>query len=138
MNLSQFVAEKRSRIFEELGNGTAPSEGSYSESLLREAKGKGRPQMGATRYEPEAIFFEFIYPSPGTTPIVVTIRIDAAERIVFMPVPTWVVESIWQGEIDGSFHFQSEAADLVKDFVGQLEPSANEILFGPKSPTRRG
>jgi hypothetical protein len=138
MTLSQFVSEKRQKAFEELKKGLAPSEGSYSEAILRDAKSKGAPQLGATRHEPNAVLVEFIYPVAGSSATVLTITLDAPERIVFMPVPSWVVESIWQGEIDGSFHFESEANFLVAELQGQLAPEANLKLFGPKDPTRRG
>jgi len=138
MVLNQFTSELRSKIFEELKLGFVPSEGTYSEQLLRDARSKGQPQLGSTRYEPAAVVIEFIYPSPGTTATVISIRIPSPERIVFMPVPSWVVESIWQGEIDGSYHFESEAAQLLAQFSALLDPEANLTQFGAKAPTRRG
>jgi hypothetical protein len=54
-----------------------------------------------------------------------------------MPVPNWVIESIWQGEIDGSYQFESDAHNLLSQFSAQLEPEANRQLFGKKRPTRR-
>jgi len=137
MSLNQFAAETRLRIFEELKMGFVPSVGEYSEQLLRDARSKGQPQLGATRYEPQSLLIEFIYPAVGTSATVVTVKVPSPERIVFMPVPSWVVESIWQGDIDGSYHFESEANKLLADFNAQLAPEANTILFGPKTPTRR-
>lgn len=138
MVLNQFTSELRSKIFEELKLGFVPSEGTYSEQVLRDARSKGQPQLGSTRYEPNAIVIEFIYPSPGTTATVVSVRVSSPERIVFMPVPAWVVESIWQGEIDGSYHFESEAENLLAQFAASLTPEANLAQFGDKAPTRRG
>ena len=138
MVLNQFTSDLRSKIFEELKLGFVPSEGTYSEQVLRDARSKGQPQLGSTRYEPDAIVIEFIYPSPNTTATVVSVRISSPERIVFMSVPSWVVESIWQGEIDGSYHFESESAQLLSQFAASLDPEANLAQFGDKAPTRRG
>ena len=138
MGLNQFTSELRSKIFEELKLGFVPSEGTYSEQLLRDARSKGQPQMGSTRFEPDAIVIEFIYPAPGTTATVVPVRVSSPERIVFMPVPSWVVESIWQGDIDGSYHFESEATELVAEFIEVLKREGNLAQFGDKAPTRRG
>ncbi len=138
MALNQFVADARLRILGDLTAGRAPSIGEYSEQILSEGRPKGAAQMGSTRYQPDAVFVEFIFPAPGTTSTVLTVRLPTLERIVFMPVPTWVVESIWQGEIDGSFHFESDAERLLADFTNQLSPDHNFGLFGDKAPTRRG
>ena len=60
MGLNQFTSELRSKIFEELKLGFVPSEGTYSEQLLRDARSKGQPQMGSTRFEPDAIVIDLI------------------------------------------------------------------------------
>src|SRR5688500_20315769 len=109
MTLSAFSAEKRKNIYDALSNGQPPPVGDFSETLFKDGKDKSKPQMGATRYEPSTIIFEFIYPDPLGAPILLSVRLDAPERIVFMPVPSWVVESIWQGEVSGSYHFGSDA-----------------------------
>src|SRR5947209_18596132 len=112
MYLNAFAAEKRLALYDDLKKGLPPREGEYSDALLKEGKVKGQPQMGTTRYEPSSIVFEFIYPDPHTTATVLSVRVAAPERIVFLPVPEWVAETIWQGEIDGSFRFESEAMTL--------------------------
>lgn len=125
------------RILDELKAGQAPSEGAYDEALLREARAKGAPQMGTTRFEPETIILEFIYPEAHGTTLILAVRIVAPQRIVFLPVPEWVIESIWQGDIDGSYHFESDAERLVEAFRGQLTPEGNKFWFGPRQPKRR-
>lgn len=130
MRLNQYVAEKRLAIFDDLKKGLAPREGTYDEHLLADAKVKSQPQLGSTRYEPQAIHIEFIYPDAATSASVLTVSLSSPERIVFMPVPGWVVESIWQGEIDGSYHFESEAMTLLQEFERQLSPERNPELFG--------
>src|SRR5437764_11503203 len=125
MNLNAFAPEKRLALYDDLKKGLPPREGEYSDALLKEGKVKGQPQMGTTRYEPHAIVFEFIYPDPHTSATVLSIRLAAPERIVFLPVPEWVVETIWQGDIDGSFHFESEALRLVEGLQAELGADAN-------------
>jgi hypothetical protein len=137
MNLNSYAAEKRLAFLEDLKKGLAPREGEFSEVVFKEGKVKGQPQMGTTRYEPSSIVFEFIYPDPHTTATVLSVRVAAPERIVFLPVPEWVVETIWQGEIDGSFLFESVALALVAGFQSELGAGANEKWFGKREPTRR-
>jgi len=137
MGLNAFVAEKRSKVFAELEADLAPSEGEFSHEILKEAKVKGRPQMGTTRFEPNAIVLEFIYPEKAGSTTVLAVRIAAPERILFMPVPDWVVESIWQGEIDGSYHFESEAARMLSEYADMLEAESNGKWFGPRPAKRR-
>ena len=137
MTLSEFAAEKRSRTFEALLSGLPPPEGEFSDSIFKEGKDKSQPQMGATRYEPDAVVFEFIYPDPLGAPSLLSVRLEAPERIVFMPIPPWVVESIWQGEVAGSYHFESEARKLLEDFMKGLEPEPNAQSFGVKPTVGR-
>jgi hypothetical protein len=138
MTLSEFVTSQRNAILSDLRAGKLPNIGEYSEQILREGRAKGLPQMGSVRYEPDALVAEFIFPATGSTSTVLAVRIPTPQRIVFMPVPPWVIESIWQGEIDGSFHFESDANRLVGAFTEQLSVANNFSLFGDKAPTRRG
>jgi hypothetical protein len=137
MSLGSYVAERRLRILEDLQAGREPSEGAFDVQVLKEAKVKSKPQMGSTRFVPDAIHLEFIYPDPMTTATVFTVTLSAPERIVFLPVPEWVVESIWQGEISGGFHFESDAMRMVDGFVALLAPDANAPLFAPAAAKRR-
>ena len=137
MNLNAYAAERRLAFFEDLKRGWPPGDASYDEAVFRDAKVKGQPQMGTTRYEPHAIIFEFIYPDPQTTSTVLSVRIQSPERIVFLPVPEWVVETIWQGEVDGTFHFENEAAKLVAALQSELTPDGNLKWFGKREAKRR-
>lgn len=137
MTLNAFVTEKKKLIFEELSAGHAPHEGSYSEEVLKEGLVKGKPQMGTTRFEPDCVILEFIYPDREGSTAVLSVRLDAPERILFMPVPAWVVESIWQGEIDGSYRFETEAATLLAEYAKMLEAEDNTEWFQPRQATRR-
>src|SRR3712207_3778266 len=103
----------------------SPSEGEFSQELFQQAKVKGLPQLGATRYEQDSIYLEFIYQDSVTGTQVFTVRLASPERIVFMPVPEWVVENIWQGDVDGTFHFESEAMELLESLRSDLQPEQN-------------
>ncbi len=137
MRLNAYVAEHRRRIFEDLLAGRVPSEGAYDEAVLRDARAKGKPQMGSVRLRPDAIELEFIYAEARSATTVLTVRLDPPERIVFLPVPAWVVESIWQGDISGSHEFESDARKLLLAFESQLTPEANAPLFDRQEPKRR-
>ena len=138
MTLNEYAAAARLRILAELQAGISPSNATFSEERLREARARGKPpQMGTTRFEPHAINFEFIYPDPQGAPIVLTFTVKPPERIVFMPVPSWVVDSIWQGEINGSAHFESDAHRHLEEFKAALEPGKNEELFAEKPKVGR-
>jgi hypothetical protein len=137
MSLNQYAAEHRLAIFEELRGGREPSQGRFDAAIFKEARSKGAPQMGTTRYAPDAIVFEFIYPDPLSTAMILTVSIQPPERIVFLPVPSWVVENIWQGDIAGTYHFESDAQRLVEDLRSELAPEANLKWFGPQPAKRR-
>lgn len=135
--LNAWVAARRLQIFDDLRKGLAPSEGSYDDQALRDGRSKGQPQLGATHFAPDEVKIEFIYPDPRSASTVLTVRLSPPERIVFMPVPSWVVENIWQGEVNGSFHFESDALNMVDRFREQLSESGNMSHFGRQEPTRR-
>lgn len=137
MQLNEYTAQKKRAVFEDLLAGREPAEGAFDAKVLAEARVKGKPQMGTTVYHPDAIELQFIYSDPKSSATVLRVTVPSPERIVFLPVPGWVIESIWQGEISGSYHFERDAEELVKAFGELLEPDANRALFGPKPPTRR-
>jgi len=137
MTLNEVAARKRLALFEDLRAGRDPCEGTFDPDLLREARTKGAPQLGATRYEPQAILIEFIYPDADSSATVLVVRIEVPERIVFLPVPAWVIETIWKGEIDGSFQFERDARRMVEEFQAELDPETNPKWFRPRSKMRR-
>ncbi len=137
MTLNAYSAKKKLAIFEELKKGQAPSEGAYDEATFKEASVKASPLVGSTRYEPTAIYLEFIYSDPKSTTIIFSVKLTPPERIVFMPVPSWVIENIWQGDITGTHHFESEAKRLYEEFGTELETEPNLKWFGPQMAKRR-
>jgi len=139
VTLNEHVAGLRNAIFEELTHGRAPSQGEFSTPLLTDAQRLGKtPQMGSTRFNPEGVILEFIYPNPQGASLVFPVRCPSPERIVYLPVPTWVIQSIWQGEVHGSYHFESEAKLLVRAFEDGLSPESNRAHFGEDAATGAG
>lgn len=137
MGLNAFAAELKRQIHENLSAASPPPLGEFDEAEFRELCDFGAPQMGATLFEPGAFLFEFIYTNAPGGPRVFGVRVPSPERIVFLPVPSWVVEEIWQGEIDGRFEFYSEAVALVEALRRELDEAANAKWFGPRPPKRR-
>jgi hypothetical protein len=137
MKLNEFAARSRLGIFEDLRAGREPGEGSWNPTTLAEARVKGQPQMGTTVYAPDRITFEFIYPDPSSTATILTVSLDPPERVVFLPVPEWVVENIWQGDIAGTYQFESDALRLVEQFRAELNPEGNLKWFGKQAAKRR-
>ncbi|MCH8980139.1 MAG: hypothetical protein IH945_12990 [Armatimonadetes bacterium] len=137
MTLSEYLAAKKRGIYDDLLQGRRPEEGKYDAAALAHLRSRGEPQMGSTVLEPENVRFEFIFPQPDGSAELLTVDLTPPERIVFMPVPAWVVETIWQGDVDGSHHFESDAKRLVEELSESLEPLSNKKLFGRQAPKRR-
>lgn len=137
LELNQYVAEKKRAVFERLRQGMAPGEGSFDAAAFEEAKDKGVPQMGTATFRPGEIRLEFIYRDPLGANQVFTVTLEAPERIVFMPVPKWVHQTVWQGEVDGTYRFESEAFGLMKGLEREMMPGENEKWFEKRLPTTR-
>jgi hypothetical protein len=137
MKLSQFVAQTKRDLWDDLKSGRDPRVGRFDSAVLAEGRTKGEPQIGAANFTPTTITFEYIFSDGRGATTILSVTVDAPERIVFLPVPSWVVETIWQGEIDGSYHFESDANAAVESFRAELDPSANLRWFGPRQATRR-
>jgi hypothetical protein len=137
LTLNEWASSKKKRIFDALSNLQPPPEGEYDSDVLRDGFDKSKPQMGTTVYEPECACFEFIFPDRNSSATVLTVRVAPPERIVFLPVPPWVVETIWQGEVDGTYHFAGEAMKLIEVYLAELTEVANRKWFGPRPAKRR-
>jgi hypothetical protein len=137
MTLNEWSAEKRLLILEDLSSGRTPSLGRFDETIFKEGQVKGSPQMGAVLYFPQLVTFEFIFPDPLSSATVLSVSVVPPERIVFLPVPSWVIENVWQGEVQGSFHFESHARELVERFALELDEVRNLKWFGDQGPKRR-
>lgn len=137
MNLRETTAELRLQIMEDLVARRNPRHGAWDAEVLAATKDRGTPQIGSTNYDPHAINFEFIFLSKGAAPIILRVRVPTEKRIVFLPVPSWVIESIWQGEVSGSYHFEPDAEALVQAFAECLAPENNVAIFGVKERVGR-
>jgi hypothetical protein len=84
------------------------------------------------------VVLEFIFQDASLGPAVLSVRVPAPEPIVYMPVPDWVIEDVWQGEVTGSFRFLSEAERLLEAFRAQVFTERNRAYFEkPDLPKRR-
>ncbi|MDX2066316.1 MAG: hypothetical protein SFX74_11280 [Fimbriimonadaceae bacterium] len=138
MRLADFVAEHRKVLYDDLLHLRSPSRGTFDAARLADARTKGSPQLGSTRYEPHAITFEFIYADPRASSVIVEVRVETPDRVVWMSVPAWVIENIWEGEITGSFAFLADAEAMLDGYRAGLEEGANLASFGVTAATRRG
>jgi hypothetical protein len=135
--LSVFAAGQKRDIFDALRRGEMPPVGHFDEEIWRLGKEKAEVQMGTTLFLPGKITYEYIYQDPNGAHLVLSVVVDPPERIVFMPVPKWVVENIWQGEVNGSFVFASEARVLMEELEVSLSAERNLLLFAPPGPKRK-
>ncbi|GIV09728.1 MAG: hypothetical protein KatS3mg019_1819 [Fimbriimonadales bacterium] len=138
MNLREFVRDQIQTIFDALRAGNPPPVGEYDPAPLRECQRRATPQVGATRFMPDAIVLEFIFQDASLGPAVLSVRVPAPEPIVYMPVPDWVIEDVWQGDVTGSFRFRSEAERLLEAFQKQVFTEQNRAYFEKSDlPKRR-
>jgi hypothetical protein len=112
MTLNDWTAETRKELFAALSAGRDPA-GEFDRQTLNEGRTKGKPQFGSTRYEPDAVVFEFIFPDARSAATILDVRVRTPDRVVWLPVPPWVIEQIWQGEITGSHHFAAQAREML-------------------------
>jgi hypothetical protein len=137
MTLNEFLAQQKSSAYESVLQGVAPHGLRCDQERLSDLHEKGKPTMGTTVLKPDLVVFEFIFSLDDGQSEVLAVELEPPERIVCLPVPDWVVESIWQGEVQGSFHFESDARLLVDKYAKELEPLHNAKWFERQSPKRR-
>lgn len=130
MNLYEFTADKKRSIFADLLAGKDPSQGRFDKEVLAEGRRKGEPQIGTEVYRPSEIELQFIFSEAGNSATILSVTLDSPERIVYLPIPKWVVASVWQGEVYGTYAFESDAKQLVDEFLSSLSPESNEERFG--------
>lgn len=137
MRLNEFLAVEKRRAFEAVLTGSKPVGMRCDEGRLKALFEKGKPTMGTTVLNADQISFEFVFTLDDGQTEVLSIVLDPPERIVYMPVPEWVVENIWQGDVQGSYQFESDAAKLVAAFGDELGRDANAKWFKRQQPKRR-
>lgn len=133
MSLYEFAAEKKRAIYADLLAGKDPSQGTFDKELLAEGRRKGDPQIGSETYRQDEIDLQFIFPEAGNSATILTVTVPSPERIVYLTIPKWVVISVWQGEVFGTYAFESDAEKLVQEFLATLEPQANPEHFGEQT-----
>jgi hypothetical protein len=132
-HLYQVTAEIRGQILEDLQTQKQPRIGEFEPETLKIAFTKGKPQMGSQKFSPNGFILEFIFPDPVGGTVVLPVFVSSKERIVFLPVPSWVQQNIWQGDISGSYHFESHATELIESYSQLLSESENHKLFQTES-----
>jgi len=137
MKLNAWLAKAQRTILEDVLESREPSLGEFDPNLLNEARVIGNPQLGTVQYFPQSVTVEVVFSKPGVTALILPVALAAPERIVLLPVPDWVIESIWQGEITRSYHFESDALAMVQDFTQLLEIERNSAIFEPQRAKRR-
>lgn len=137
MTLREFVSEQMNLIFDALKRGQSPPVGTYEAESLRECQRRSQVRTGVTRFLPDSALFEFIFNDPSLGPAVLTVKVAAPEPIVYMPVPGWVIEDVWQGDVTGSFRFHSEAVQLIEVFQNELRAENNQKYFEDRQPPKR-
>ncbi len=135
--LAVFVARNKREIWEKLNLGQPPHIGEFNLDVYTAIKSRPGVQIGTVTFSPSSITLEFLFPDPTSISAILPVILSVSERIVFMPVPTWVVESIWQGDIDGSYHFESDANALLAKYQEELTVSGNEKWFQKQLAKRR-
>jgi hypothetical protein len=137
MTLNEYLAQQKRSAYDGVLSGVLPHGFRCDGAQLGDLHERGKPTMGTTVLRPDLIVFEFIFSLDSGQSEVLAVELDPPERIVCLPVPEWVVESIWQGEVQGSFHFESDAKMLFGKFATELEPLHNAKWFERQKPKRR-
>jgi hypothetical protein len=125
----QETALLRGQILEDLQAKIEPRIGQFEPETLRLALTKPSVQMGAQKFVPNGFFFEFIFPDPTAGTVILTVFVPSKERIVFLPVPNWVRQNIWQGDIEGSYYYESEVEPVLSGFRTLLSDEKNAVFF---------
>ncbi len=138
MTLREFVKQNLQALYDALQKRQEPPMGTYDADTLRECFRRAQVQTGTTHFYPDRVVFEFIFTEPSLGPAVLSITVPSPEPIVYMPVPDWVIEDVWQGDVTGSFRFRSEAEQLIAQFQQQVFSEANLVYFEKhRLPKRR-
>ncbi|MGQ9881576.1 MAG: hypothetical protein ACUVSV_12050 [Armatimonadota bacterium] len=137
MTLREFVNATRKQVLDALLHKQPPPIGHFDPKRFEEAVQMREVQMGGTRYTPHSVILEFVFlhDNPGA-PLILCVEVDTPEPVVFMPVPEWVQEDVWQGEVKGTFRFRSEAEQLIGSFRHHVLECDNPHYFEER-PTPR-
>lgn len=130
--LAVVAAQQKRDIYEALRRGEEPPIGEFDADLLRSGREKGEVQMGTTSFYPDRAVYEFLFQDLNGSAVILSVTVVPEERIVYLPIPSWVVETIWQGEVSGSFVFESEAMVKMAELEESLTVEGNAPLFSER------
>lgn len=138
MTLREFTNVTRKQILDALQHKLPPPIGHFDRRTFEDAVQMREVQMGCTRYTPHSVVLEFVFlhDTPGA-PLILCVEVDAPEPVVFMPVPEWVQEDVWQGEVKGTFRLRSEAERMIESFRRQVLEEDNTHYFDQRPVPRR-
>lgn len=125
----EWAVGKRRTLLETLKAGGRPGDATFDAAAVDAALAKGSPREGAIRFAPDAAIVEVHVAFAGSAPVILPFRFLAPERIVWMAVPEWVVENVWQGEVTGRHLFESEAWAALDRVAAGLMPEPNAAAF---------
>jgi len=138
MTLREFTNTTRKQVFEALQHKTPPPIGHFDLKTFEEAIQLRQVQMGGAHYTPHSVVLEFVFlhDSPGA-PLILSVEVETPEPVVYMPVPEWVQEDVWQGEVKGTFRLRSEAERMLSDFRHHVLECDNPHYFDERPAPRR-
>lgn len=138
VTLREFTNATRKQILDALQRKQAPPIGHFDQKTFEEAMQMREVQMGSARYTPRSVVLEFIFlhDNPGA-PLILCVEVDTPEPVVFMPVPDWVQQDVWQGEVKGTFRLRSEAERLMEAFRHHVLEEENLHYFEDRPAPRR-
>ncbi len=138
MTLREFTNTARVQILEALQRKQPPPIGHFDRKAFEEAMQMREVQMGSAHYTPRSVVLEFVFwhDAPGA-PLIFSVEVDAPEPIVFLPVPDWVQQDVWQGEVKGTFRLRSEAERMIEAFRQHVLEGENLHYFEERPAPRR-
>lgn len=137
MTFASFTAEARTLILLDLDRGLDPSLGKFDGARLAQARAHGKPRLGAMLPSPHSVVLEFPFFNEEGAAMMFSVELATPERVVYLGVPPWVVENVWQGTVDGTYVFESQARAMLDEFAQGTAPGPNAAMFGARAPTRR-
>ncbi|MCS6949110.1 MAG: hypothetical protein NZ520_01480 [bacterium] len=138
MTLREFTNAARKQILEALQHKQPPPIGHFDRKAFEEAMQMREVQMGSAHYTPRSVVLEFVFwhDTPGA-PLILSVEVETPEPVVFLPVPDWVQQDVWQGEVKGTFRLRSEAEQMLETFRRHVLEGENLHYFEERPAPRR-
>ena len=113
----EWAVGRRRTLLETLKAGKRPDDATFDAGAVEAALAKGVPREGAIRFLPDAAIVEVHVAFAGSAPA------------IWMAVPDWVVENVWQGEVTGRHLFESQARAALDRVAAGILPEPNAAAF---------